>query len=773
MDNLPSRYQLADVIGSGSTSRVYRAHDTTLDKPCAVKILKTGSDAKIAARLVREAKAMASIRHPNILPVYDTGMLTDGRAWIVMELAEETLASRIAASGPIPMSRLLLLGIHILEGLQAAHDAGVIHRDVKPQNVLLTQDDRALLGDFGIAAITAMENRDTDVGTSLGTFAYMPPEQRTNARDVGPQADQYAAAATLYQALTAANPVDLFAVPADSERWQGVPKPLGDALRRALSYKPSDRFPSCRDMADCLRALRNQTGMMHEPVVLDQTLTPAPERRTPPPTQEPTTLTAALEHIYRHSLSDRLQGLLDTRDSALRGNQEARTTLSRIAHSLRGSGATYGFPEITERAGALEDALDQGNEPIDSLLNGLTNAVRTVLTQTTGDKHRVLIAVADPVASSLLQAALQRADRAISAVDTVSAARDSLSIRPVAGAVIDLVLPDADGRLLLDDPRLREVPTIVIASGVNNSLRAELMARGASAVYSKPLDPVGVASAMASLLAKSRATAPPMDTLTGLPSASVLRDALVLAHGSTAPDHPFSVAHIYLPEGSDLALWSIRFEQAMSPSTLVARLGPHEIGAMVHGDVRSVATEVSAAIQHADESEAGHASAGIAPGGGMSVADVLVAAARMARHASEVGLTTAVAHAPDRSSARVLLAEDDPATAALVVRLLGEDGMTITRASHGDRAKQLVSNEHFDLMLFDVHLPGCDGFTLLSTARSLPHQMRTPVVMLTAVGDERQVARAFELGADDYIVKPFRPLELQARVRRLLRKPQG
>lgn len=767
---LPERYVLSEVIGTGATSRVYRAHDAVLDAPRAVKILKTGKDSNFATRLVREAKAMASARHPNILQVYDVGVLSDGRAWIVMDLAETSMAAIISSNGPFSTDEGLRLGVQILRGLQAAHDVGVIHRDIKPQNVLLSARNNALIADFGIAAVATTISRDTDIDATLGTFAYMPPEQRMNARTVGPAADQYAAAATIYQALTAASPVDLFACPEDSVRWQGVPKPLGDALRRALAYRSEERFPSCADLAECLESLRSGSPMRTPQVVtLETTLTPPPARDN-----GPANITAAIEHLYRHSLRDRLQGLLDTRDSAMRGNAEARSTVSRIAHSLRGSGSTYGFPLITERATVVEDMLnDPSQTEIGPAIAALINGIQAILTQTTGDKHRLLVVVGDPVASGVLQVALQRSDRLVIAVDTVAAARKILEARPVAGAIIDLVLPDADGRILLDDARLRAVPTVIIASGVSDGLRAELMAHGAAAVYAKPIDPVSVASAMSSLLAKAIDVHPVIDTASGLPDQATLRDALILAHGSTHPNQSVSIAHVIVPEDADLAAWAASFREGMPVDSLVCGLGANELGALLRQDGDTTAKVIVGAARRANKALGlgDPFAAGVAQAGGSSVADVLVSASRMAHHARSQDVEVTVAAPEAHPQGRVLIAEDDPATAALVMRLLGEDGLSVTRAEDGDRAAEILRDETFDLLLLDVYLPGRDGFSLLQFARELSHHTRTPAVMLTAVGDERQVARAFELGADDYVVKPFRPLELKARVRRLLRRP--
>lgn len=777
---LPERYQLAEVVGTGATSRVYRAIDTVLDAPRAVKILKTGNDPNFAERLLREARAMARVAHPNILQVYDAGMLRDGRAWVVTDLAHGSLAGRIASDGPLPVERAIALADQVLTALQAAHDAGIVHRDVKPENVLLSAHDSALLADFGIAAVLSDELRHTDHNITLGTFAYMAPEQRIDARGVGPAADQYAAAATFYQAITAASPVDLFAARPDSERWQGVPAALRDVLRRALSYDAADRFETCRAFAEALRDLTDGRQRLHSSVSIELhepafRVDPRANPQSVPPGLEPTpvNITATIEQLYHRSLHERLQGILDARNDALNGDETARQTLTRIAHALRGSGATYGFPIITERAGALEDALRRGEDSVSGPITDLIHAIRGILTQTAGDKQRVLVAVGDPVVSGVLQVALQRANRHVIAVDTVAAAREAVRERPAAAAVIDLVLPDADGRVLLDDPRLRQVPSVVIAGGVSEGLRAELVARGAAAVFAKPVDPVSVASAVATLLSRAGAETSQVHSATGLPNHIALRDALTLANSSFHPSRAFSVVHILPPTDADLHQWASAVAEAAPSNTLVAHIDANELAAVIYEDARTAEAITLSAIERVCDAQGCQelAAVGIAEGGGSSVADLLVSASRMAQHARSVGEPSAIAARTVTAAGRVLLVEDDPATAAMVVRLLSEDGLEVTRASQGDEARSILLSQDFDLMLLDVYVPGVDGFELLETARSSTRHHGTPAVMLTAVGDERQVARAFELGADDYVVKPFRRIELKARVRRLLRKP--
>jgi DNA-binding response OmpR family regulator len=764
MSELPARYQLGPLLGVGATARVHRAHDAVLDAPRAVKILKEGANHEIATRLLREARAMARVRHPHILRVYDAGDLADGRAWVVTDVAEGgSLAHRIAVEGPLRLPEGLRLGVQMLEGLHAAHLAGIVHRDVKPENVLLDRHGDVLLADFGIAALTGAVGH-TDVGTALGTFAYMAPEQRLDASTVGPAADQYAAAATLYQALTASNPIDLFAAGPHSPRWQGVPEALRDVLRRALAYDPEDRFESAEAFANALRALMD--------------LSPVPGRRfeattlPPMPTlAEGSGLTAALDQVYKRALFDRLRELRHVRAAAAAGSREALAAVRRIAHALRGSGATYGYPEITDRAAAVENALDRDELPP---LDRLIDTLKEVLTETAGQRHRVLVAVADPVTSSVLQVALQRADRMVVAVDTVAGAREVLRDRPIAAAVLDAVLPDADGRALLDDPNLFGVPVIVVAGGAGAALRADLVAHGAAAVFEKPVDPNRLAAALTSLLARTGSEPHVRDPATGMPGRIAFRDAIALAQGASQPSRAFVVAHVVPPAEVDAAVWSAILRGHLDEDLLVARLDERAFGVMLFDPVDAATAALDRALRAAD-AHAGAitpSTAGLVPGGTATVTDVLVAAARMAHHAVASGQRVAVSDELAPVAGRVVLVEDDPATAALVVRLLTEDGLRVDHAADGHRAAALLRGDPPALVLLDVHLPGPDGFSLLQQLREAPATARVPALMLTAVGDERQVAMAFELGADDYVVKPFRPMELRARVRRLLRRPR-
>ena len=182
-------YELVAQLGAGGMGEVYRARDTRLDRDVAIKVLPPhlAMDEAARGRFEREAKAIAALSHPNILAVYDVGT-ADGVAYVVMELLEgETLRQRLNQSpggGGLPIRKVTQIGIDIAQGLAAAHEKQVVHRDVKPENVFLAADGRVKILDFGLARQLAGKTGDidtqlqqTDPGTVMGTVGYMAPEQ--------------------------------------------------------------------------------------------------------------------------------------------------------------------------------------------------------------------------------------------------------------------------------------------------------------------------------------------------------------------------------------------------------------------------------------------------------------------------------------------------------------------------------------------------------------------------------------------------------------------
>jgi len=238
---LAPEFELDGRVAAGGMGIVYRARDVALDRIVAVKVLRPElATATARERFLREARLLARLQHPNIVPVHRADE-RDGLPFYVMDFFEgHTLADRLA-SGPLPQDELAHVSQDLLDALAAAHAAGIVHRDVKPQNVFLRQG-RALLGDFGIARESAGAESDlTEEGLLLGTREYMSPEQ-LRGEAATEQADQYSAAAVLYRAACGR---DWKAADDPSHaNWRGVPRWMARPLRRALATDPARRWHS-------------------------------------------------------------------------------------------------------------------------------------------------------------------------------------------------------------------------------------------------------------------------------------------------------------------------------------------------------------------------------------------------------------------------------------------------------------------------------------------------------------------------------------------------
>lgn len=254
---IDDRYRLDRELGTGGTAEVWLAHDLAGDRSCAVKLLLPVQGAHASerrARLRSEASTLASLEHEHIVRVWAQGQHGD-RDYLVMEYVEGgSLEDRLALEGPLAPALATALVLQVLEALSAAHGAGIVHRDVKPGNVLLRSDTEAALCDFGIARQLEGSGA-TRTGVALGSVGYMAPEQRIDARSVGPPADLYATACTLFNLVTGDTPVDLYLAPDHSPRWEGVPAPLRPVLRKATRAEIDHRYQSADEMASALRGV--------------------------------------------------------------------------------------------------------------------------------------------------------------------------------------------------------------------------------------------------------------------------------------------------------------------------------------------------------------------------------------------------------------------------------------------------------------------------------------------------------------------------------------
>lgn len=261
---------------------MFSARDTQLDVTVAVKLLHIADPelrAQLSTRLSAEGAILSRLAHPYVLRVFEHGRDGDDH-YIVTELADGgTLADQLEREGPLPPRLAARFVLQALAALQAAHDAGVIHRDVKPGNLLLVHGD-VRLADFGIA-LGSDEERHTKTGIAMGSWAFMAPEQRVDAKSVRATADVYAAGCTLYNLITGATATDLFLAERTSPRWSDIPNELVPILRRATQGKPEARYASASDMAAALAPL------------LDTLQTRPVAARKPDPEGTPMILTSA------------------------------------------------------------------------------------------------------------------------------------------------------------------------------------------------------------------------------------------------------------------------------------------------------------------------------------------------------------------------------------------------------------------------------------------------------------------------------------------------
>ncbi|MGY5051380.1 serine/threonine-protein kinase [Streptomyces sp. 900105755] len=249
---IAGRYRLADIIGSGGMGRVWRAHDEVLHRAVAIKELTAAlyvsesDQAVLLARTRAEARAAARINHSAVVTVHDV-LEHDGRPWIVMELVEgHSLADAVKEQGRIEPREAARIGLWVLRALRAAHSAGVLHRDVKPGNVLIGRDGRVLLTDFGIAQIEG-DTTITRTGEVVGSVDYLAPE-RVRGHDPGPSSDLWALGATLYTAVEGRSPFrrtsPLTTMQAVVEDEAGEPHgagPLGPVITALLRKEPAER----------------------------------------------------------------------------------------------------------------------------------------------------------------------------------------------------------------------------------------------------------------------------------------------------------------------------------------------------------------------------------------------------------------------------------------------------------------------------------------------------------------------------------------------------
>jgi serine/threonine-protein kinase len=269
---LPKRYRVEEELARGGMSRLYLAREEHPDRRVVIKVMDATLSDEGRTRFLREVEVTSRLTHPHVVPIFAAGQVGESLYYVMPHLEGETLADRIAREGPLPVDEAIRIATEVAEALDYAHEHGVIHRDIKPDNIHL-REGNAVVADFGIArAYGDLEDRITVEGHTLGTVAYMAPEQVAGADEVGGPADQYSLGCVLFEMLTGEPPFQgrtaqstlarhlSGTVPSLQTLRQDVPAHVEAVVRRALQKVPTDRYPTLKDFTTALRTVGEPGG---------------------------------------------------------------------------------------------------------------------------------------------------------------------------------------------------------------------------------------------------------------------------------------------------------------------------------------------------------------------------------------------------------------------------------------------------------------------------------------------------------------------------------
>ncbi len=260
-----NRYEVQDPIGRGSMVTIYRGRDTVLNREVAIKVLRDiySRDSKFVTRFQRVARAMTALRHPNIVQVYEYGQ-TDGNYFIVMELIEGTdLRRYLRSRGVLDTERAIIIAHAVALGLGAAHQQGIVHRAIKPRNIMMGRDGSIKLTGLSLASINIYDEHGDMEGTSSGTVQYFAPEM-AQGEMVGPAADVYALGCIMYEMLTGRTPFDgdtpvavamqhIQDAPVPPSQYNSaIPSAVEEIILRCMEKSPERRYADGTELARAL-----------------------------------------------------------------------------------------------------------------------------------------------------------------------------------------------------------------------------------------------------------------------------------------------------------------------------------------------------------------------------------------------------------------------------------------------------------------------------------------------------------------------------------------
>ena len=505
-----------------------------------------------------------------------------------------------------------------------------------------------------------------------------------------------------------------------------------------------------------------------------------------------------LKAYYRGSLKNRIETLETVRKGLTNGDGEAHESIRRIAHSLEGTGTTYGFLEISEAAAAL---LAAPREALPEATETLIEALRGVAFSAPEEAATILVIEDDAGMSRMLEAKLAGPNRNILIAESCNAASQLLERTEIDLILLDLGLPDEDGRNLLarvrGNPKYTATPIVVVSAREGSQPKAECYALGADEYFQKPVDLDALSAAVATKLLRAGEVSLETrhDPLTGLLNRTGVSVAFERAQAlARRAGYPLSLALADLdglkrvndtcghPFGDEVLRRVGRIlTQGLRRSDRVARWGGDEFVILFpNGNPEGAAQALEKARRALGEEifengsqplKIGFSAGVTAVDRGARLEEVVARADELLYRAKSAGGNRVLTfdRRPSAANKRVLLAENHPETADAITRQLLEAELDVVCCADGNAAFEAAFRGDIHLAILDVTTPGVGGLELLERLRKSAAHAETPIILLAAADSEQDVVTAFDLGADDYMVKPFSLLELRARVRRLLR----
>ena len=497
------------------------------------------------------------------------------------------------------------------------------------------------------------------------------------------------------------------------------------------------------------------------------------------------------------ALSAQLEGL-EAAAEGLEADPSVGVSVRRIARSLETAALSIGLEEVSAGAGAIQKA---GDGHLARSVANFLSRIEELRLDGPAEDVCILIVEDNKTVAAATKAYLKAPGRALIVAESAAEADSILASREVDVVVLDLILPDRDGRDVLVQMRERAstatIPVIVLSSTSGAFARAECLAVGADEFIEKPAHPKTLRAAVARQIKSGKQRRDAVrDGLTGLPNRVGIGAEYEQQRRTTAKEgRPLSVAVVTLDSLAEVSMKMGRdagdrfllevcsaIHEAIGKGDALGRWETAELVAILPDktaeDAKRVLEATILALGQGDTLEE-YRTEGIEIEltGGVTLVEgtpelreVISAAERSLYSARSSEKDTVHTDADPLALVlqRILLVEDDRVTATLIHHRLIRDGHEVIDFLDGAEAFEWAKDAEFDLAILDVKVPGMDGFELLSKIRAIPRFADIPIVMLTGMGSEADVIRGLELGADDYMLKPFSPSELLARVRRLL-----